>query len=384
MKRNSSKRQQTKASHFFLLFAGVVALVVILVTIFDFNQIGKSTRSISNQETLEAIRTKSRDVYNKCKGQQASCYEELSRKELLDYYSTPQILSALYDFDTYFSCHAFTHFVGRALYKKTKSIADSYSQIDFTCHGGAYHGVIEAYLDEKKLNLGDVTGDELRTICLDSRTKTDKNPSQVYAECLHGFGHAFMFITDSDLPLSLVYCDHFGLVKDREPCYGGAFMENSTSSTNPDHPPKWIKEDDKFYPCTILAEKYQNQCYFYQANYLIKTSVHNYNKVFADCEELNRSHRTNCLLGLGANLAGFSRKAGTSGAAQICSLGKNDAASLCIEGAVPSFMARYGGETSKLIEFCNRVADSLKELCFVKLGNVARSWYQNEEVKTHN
>lgn len=368
------KKEKTNFFLFLLIF---VAIFLVIISLDQLN----SPKSWGSKDPTEEIRAKSRDIYQTCKNQEASCYEKKTKNELLDVYPLQQILTALYDYDTYFSCHAFTHFLGRALYRKLESIADAYSQIDFTCHGGAYHGVMEAYLDQRKTQISTVSGDELVEICSDSKRLTDKNPSQVYTECLHGFGHAFMFITNSDLPKSLAYCDRLGKSDERERCFGGAFMENSTSSTNPDHPSRWIKADDRFYPCTILADQYQNQCYFYQANYLIKEGKYNFRGVFQDCDTLSQRYRIHCILGLGANLAGFSRAGGIAKAATVCGLGQRDAGNLCIEGAVSSFMARYGGEIKKVIEFCHGVADSLKEICFVKLGYIAKAWWQEDKIK---
>lgn len=325
-------------------------------------------------KTTAEVRLISRQISKYCMSLDANCWEEKVEKELLANYSINQVLIALYDFDQYFSCHAFTHFVGRTLYRQTRSIADSYAQIDFTCHGGTYHGVIEAYLDEKKIKISQLSGQKLRAICEDSQRLTNKNPNQVYTECLHGFGHAFMFITDSDLLESLKFCDRLLTHGEEERCYGGAFMENSTSSTNSDHPTKWLKKDDKFYPCNILADHYQRQCYYYQANYLIKLTIHNYPSVFAHCDGLLTSNRYQCILGLGANLAGFSRQAGISGAAKICSLGRNDAKNICVEGAIRSLMARYGGNIDNVLKFCRYVEDSFKNGCLSELAYVASGW----------
>lgn len=307
----------------------------------------------------------------------AACFEQKIANDLLNKYPTYQILEAIYDYDTYFSCHAFSHFLGRALYQKTQSIPDAYSQINFTCHGGMYHGVIEAYLEKSNWqeNVNDIN---LETVCQDSNAKTDKNPQAVFRECLHGFGHAFMFVTNSDLPRSLILCDQLK-VELQETCWGGAFMENSTSSTNLDHPTQWLKEGDKFFPCTILPEKYLNQCYYYQSNYLLMTSNHNFQKVFIDCNSLKENQLDYCVMGIGAILASVSNEQGIEKAAGVCHLAKQALQNTCIEGAVPSLMQRYGGQMAKVIEFCHMVDTALKEHCFAKLGKVAKNWHTQKQ-----
>lgn len=356
----------------------VVVLGVILLTINPHHSL-ESTQS--KETTTEEIRKIAKSINDDCQKKDADCFETSVRQKLLDVYPTYQILDAIYDWDTYFSCHAFTHFLGRALYQKTQSIPDSYSQINFTCHGGAYHGVIEAYLSQRNLTISSIDGDQIEQVCRDSRTKTDKNPEAVFSECLHGFGHAFMFTTDAELVTSLSYCDKLK-VEFRERCYGGAFMENSTSSTNRDHPSRYLKADDKFFPCTILENQYLNQCYFYQANYLIMTSNHNFQKVFSDCYTLSQNQYNYCIMGIGAILASVSNETSIENAASVCGQAKDSARTICIEGAVPSLLQRYGGEVEKIIMFCNLSPDDLKDACFRKLGISSKIWHTDEQVES--
>lgn len=334
------------------------------------------SQTIANTQNTDTIRKITIEITEKCKPQPAICYEEGARTQLLDKYPTTEILSAIYDFDKYYSCHAFAHFLGRALYKKLGSIPDAYSQVDFTCHGGAYHGVLEAYLDERKITVDSLSGKDLEKICSDSPKKVEKNASQVFTECLHGFGHAFMFITDSDLPKSLAYCDKLDL-QYQERCWGGAFMENSTSSTNIDHPTQWLKANDKFYPCTILDSRYLKQCYFYQANYLLKITNRDWKRVFADCGQVkDPGQHDYCILGAGAQLASVSNEQGVTTAANVCQIAKDNDAYVCIEGAIPSLFARHGGDAPQIFEFCSKVALFLREFCFAKLGSVAKTYWQ--------
>lgn len=324
----------------------------------------------------EKIRQIAKGIFEECRMEDGECYEEKVASRLLDKYQTENILKAVYDYDVYFSCHAFTHFLGRALYRNLKNVADAYSQINFTCHGGSYHGVLEAFLDERKTPIDDLSGKDLEQICSDSPKKSKKNKDQIFTECLHGFGHAFMFITDADLPAALAYCDKLDAVH-RERCFGGVFMENSTSSTNSDHPTKWLREGDNFFPCTILGEQYLNQCYFYQANYLLKITNRDYKQVFADCSVVvNSVNHDYCVLGLGAQLASVSNERGVDVAAAVCQIGQDNDAFTCIEGAVPSLFARYGGNAPQIFDFCRKVTPFLSEFCFAKLGSVARTYWQ--------
>lgn len=363
---------KVKSRAFFplVLFAGAILAFAMF----------KNSSQTLNIQNPEKIRQTAVSIHNQCTLKNPTCYQDRIQSELLDVYKTQTVLEAINDYDTYFSCHAFTHFIGRALYESTQSIPEAYSQINFTCHGGTYHGVIEAYLNDRPEGLLDFTGGQIEEICMESKTKTDKNPEAVESECFHGFGHAFMYVTDSNLKKSLELCDMI-IPQFQERCFGGAFMENSTSSTNVDHPTQWLKEGDKFYPCTILSEKYLTQCYFYQSTYLLMTSDHNYQKVFGDCYTLDGKNRQYCYMGIGAILASVSNERSVQFASTVCNIPQGEARQLCIEGAVPSMLQRWGGNVEKIVEFCNLSAADLQEVCFLKLGTFAQSWYNREKLE---
>lgn len=358
----------------YLILILLLAIVVAFVTAYIYSFKLQNKSEVKGLSTSEAIRQTALSIWQSCHGETAQCYEEGAREELVNEYSTSEILGALYDYDQHFSCHGFIHYVGRALYFKYGNIWQPYSEIDFTCHGGAYHGVIEAYLSEREGSWEDIEGEEILEVCSDSFKKSDRNPVQIFNECLHGMGHAFMFLSDSDLPKSLDYCDRLADIGNRETCYGGAFMENSTSSTNVEHPSAWLSADDKFYPCSILPESQLNQCYLYQANYWIKESNYDWTGVFKNCAELWGSWRDYCHLGIGSNLAGFSTVKGIPEAAEVCSMPDYKVGVICVEGSIPSLISRYGGEVSKAQEFCEAVNSELAEHCFVKMGAAARGW----------
>lgn len=192
---------------------------------------------------------------------------QLSPKEILTSFEAQELYPEIFS-----RCHEVTHYVGRAAYAETKSVALAYEQCAPACHGGCYHGVIEGYLKQKNISVNQVNDttvtQEIRTACGDER---DYDAPRIYWECFHGIGHALMFITDSDLMRSLRLCDALPEQGQREACYSGAFMENSSSSTNVDHPSKYLDPRDPMYPCTVLEEKYLNLCYQYQIRTLRKS-----------------------------------------------------------------------------------------------------------------
>ena len=117
---------------------------------------------------------------------------------------------------------------------------------------------IYVYLKEKKNKVGENIADLFPRVC--GKAEDYQKPIE-FNECLHGMGHAAMFITDMELLESLSLCDTFSEQRHIERCYSGVFMENSSSSTSFDHVSKYIRKDDPFYPCNSIKEKYQSLCW---------------------------------------------------------------------------------------------------------------------------
>lgn len=270
--------------------------------------------------------------------------------------------------EVYARCHEVTHFLSRSEYEKLGSIAAVYAGCNSTCHGGCYHGTLEAYLKEKNLDTKGVTR-QFSRIC---GKEEDYNAPIVFNECLHGLGHAAMYVTEADLPLSLSFCDLLPSQDGKERCYSGAFMENSSSSTNRDHPGKFVKADDPFYPCNSLEEKYLRLCWRYQSSYFSIISNQDWNKVISLCKQVPGKYQEECFRTIGTNQVGF-----TSDMKKMeddCNLVPEEFQDICIAGVVSSFAYRFVGDSSKMINFCSIVEMQEKEACFKQIGLGVLDW----------
>jgi hypothetical protein len=87
-------------------------------------------------------------------------------------------------------------------------------------------------------------------------------------------------------------------------------------------------------------------------------------------------------LGIGGNLPGLSRNIGIDNVAKICNIpDKEDSKNICIEGAISSLVARYGGINEIVVKFCQSTTENIKELCFVDLNYLAKNWgYSNNKI----
>lgn len=281
--------------------------------------------------------------------------------------------------EVYARCHEVTHYLSRSEYDKQKNIAKVYSLCDSTCHGGCYHGTMEAYLKEKQLADESVQA-QFTKVCGKAE---DYQRDLEFNECLHGLGHAAMFVTEMELLQSLALCDNISGLKEKDRCYTGVFMENSSSSTSLDHKNIYIKADDPYYPCNSLDEKYQSMCWQYQSSYFAIIQNQDWVKVAQMCLRVPPQYQDRCVRTIGTNQVGFTPQLLVM--KQDCDL-MPDAhfQSVCVEGVISSFAYRFVGDIDKMNEFCSLVEPQNKEACFKQMGTAFLDWTTDKKVASNN
>ncbi len=261
------------------------------------------------------------------------------------------------------SCHEFLHYIGREEYSKIGDIAQILGSGSSTCFSGFYHGALEQYLLSRKIDFNDSTKLEslLPYICVRDQFESNKK----FLECLHGLGHALMFINDGEVPLALKQCDTLSEFSNW--CYSGVFMENSTSSTNKDHPSKYLKDDDLLYPCTVLEDKYLSSCYQLQGFHVVRSVKGDWAKAFAVCDTVPDKYQDKCYHAMGQSLVGFTQD--LSYINKTCNqIASNTHKQNCKLGASGALGERY--ETPDLAnEFCDLVETELKSNCLQRINN---------------
>lgn len=310
-------------------------------------------------------------------GGKNSCYKKVATI-LFSQFNLSKILDLIKDnekvTEVFSRCHELTHYLSRMEYDKVKDISSVYNQCTSVCHGGCYHGPIEVYLKEKTLQVGpefeSQAGLEIPRICGKAE---DYQVPLLYTECLHGIGHATMFVTDGDLIVALRLCDKLPDLPQQEACYSGAFMENSSSSTNLDHPSKYIKADDPMYPCNTLEERYLSLCYRYQSSHFALLTKSNWDQTANLCLQVPKPYQIACFLTIGSNQVGF-----TQDMAKMiynCNLmPAPEYQQACFQGAVDALTIRYRGDVSRMIWFCSNTPPSHQQSCFSQMGLSLSSW----------
>ena len=278
--------------------------------------------------------------------------------------------------EVYARCHEVTHYLSRLEYDKQGSIAKVYAQCDSTCHGGCYHGTLEAYLKEKTNETGFTLASQFAKVCGE---KSDYQKPIEFNECLHGMGHAAMFVTEMELRESLKLCDTISDQQYKERCYTGVFMENSSSSTSFDHASIYIKADDPFYPCNALEEKYLSLCWQYQSSYFSIINKQDWKKVADLCLQIPTPYQDRCFRTIGTNQVGFTQSLETM--KKDCDLmPAENFKDICITGVVSSLSYRFVGDTQKMIDFCRLTDSQNRESCFRQIGSGVLDWDNNRDV----
>lgn len=293
-----------------------------------------------------------------------------SLKNILDVFEKYETTPELYD-----RCHETLHYLGRMEYQRVKNVRQVMTQCSTVCLAGCYHGAIEQYLIDKNIPINNGAESieiELPRIC---GSKKDYEQEEIYNQCIHGVGHAIMFLTEGEVPQSLAICDN---LPDVPLCYTGVFMQNTNGSTDSDHPSKYIKQGDPMYPCNILDDKYKEMCYGIQVAHFFKLTNFNWERTANLCDQVPSNYQNVCFTTMGSHQVGY---------ISDMEVLKNNCISLpkrshqvgCTQGTTRHLIIRYSGNVHRSIEFCQIVPIDFKQNCFREIGLSLRDWVKDDE-----
>jgi len=259
-------------------------------------------------------------------------------------------------------CHRLGHLLGRGEYKRTQSIPEALEHTSFVCESASIHGIVEGYIMEQ--NWPEITHEKLTefvtTICQPVYAG-DRSNNQVYEGCLHGIGHALMFITGNNLPLSLELCDALSVQDNARTCYSGIFMENNIGVSDYEvtasgHISEYLsRPDDPLYPCSILEERYLPLCYEYKADFSLRATVGDFDEAIELCLAVPNEYQSPCFYKIGESAPHWIPE--YNGVKTVCdriySLTGVAFRSRCIEGVVSAITWKYGGDANEVDLFCS-------------------------------
>jgi len=186
--------------------------------------------------------------------------------------------------DDDFYCHDIVHPIGVFLFGYFDGdLAEALSHVNNKCGNSLYHGVVENYLPNKVLleNI-DVKEFDITIPCMELGSSDN---SYVGLQCVHGMGHSLTKVYNYDVIEAVKRCDEFQTLGEQKMCQDGLFMENSVAQYKRGGGD--FDENDIFYPCNKLDEKYQKQCYVYQGSYILVQNNFSPLDSFEQCEKLS-------------------------------------------------------------------------------------------------
>lgn len=302
------------------------------------------------------------------------CFRELG-SVISGAFSLPQALKALSAIDEEEGikqqCHALTHYLGANEFKRTGSLGETTRACStaIACGEGCFHGAVEGYV-------GSISGDlSTSTIATTCRREDAHNDTEYFA-CTHGLGHAFMLVTDNNLPVALKGCDFVHGSLERDYCYAGVFMEDVFSYGSPDHP-STLDPHNPAALCSGLLERYLPACFGAASSFTVQIEKSNYTAVAGFCTQLPVAQQKWCYRAIGADAP--LTLSDTAAIARACEVApRGSSRSYCLAGALDFLAQGTGGDTERILSLCSNVAQGDASACFGIAGQVLESWYPGE------
>jgi hypothetical protein len=284
------------------------------------------------------------------------------------------------------ACHQLTHVVGRTAGEVDGMAA--FNRGTDVCASGYYHGVTEAVM----MRIGsEHIIDRAGTVCAEHVAPAGH--SYPHYNCVHGMGHGFMAVYESDVFKSLAGCDALSDPWEQHHCYGGVFMEQLSAMHHATRPSKSLRPHEPLYPCTAVATRYKADCYMKQTAYALFVRNEDFREVFTICRDhADADFRDVCYQGLGGDAAIKASKFVAGDHAQadtirrLCLEGTDlEARSNCIAGAVTTIIRDLAGEDAPARTLCAVLDDvSMAAVCRETLVAANRGVPPPEGVHRHH
>lgn len=174
------------------------------------------------------------------------------------------------------ACHSVMHQIAHVAVHEFKNFGNAMYHGTTLCQNGYYHGVVEEYLRNENVDV--LTPTDLQNFCRTSLSATSLATDTL--NCIHGIGHALMYMTRNDLPKSLVRCGDFLDDHMRSQCLTGAFMQEGFIATSS----KQSVIDKEVQGCTQSQE--QDQCFINLSAKTMSEAGINANEIAHYCDTL--------------------------------------------------------------------------------------------------
>lgn len=266
--------------------------------------------------------------------------------------------------DAYPVCHDEAHDLGKVIYAELHDTEAALAACENVCSSGCMHGVMmelfapehdatmneDAFMPDHHIELADVK-EQIKTICTGSAVTADYREG----DCLHGVGHAVMFMANYDIPTAMDACSVFDTYAESYYCATGAYMEYMNARDADD-----AETQGLFYPCDNT--QYPSACFRYKMPHVTSrfyVGGRALQDLVAACEALEGNEQLGCFHGIGNGHLSF-LVGGQLTLGQLCQFGTKDEQFVCIEGAMER-MSRYYPDIAEAQ--CASVEGWQKDVC---------------------
>ena len=189
-------------------------------------------------------------------------------------------------------CHSTMHEIGHVAVTEFGGLGGAFKVGNNLCQNGYYHGVVEKFFEHETLT--SLSNTRKEALCEEHVLGTSS--TALRQNCVHGIGHALMYITGGDISSSLFSCSTYAKDEDKAQCVTGALMEEGFAvqrSTSTDK----TKNDPTLICSQALGD--QNGCWLSEGSKVILQKGGGRNAALNFCHQIISSDfRKTCELGI--------------------------------------------------------------------------------------
>lgn len=252
------------------------------------------------------------------------------------------------------TCHGRGHDLGKLIFERAGEIRRALATCDGVCNSACMHGVFRQAMSGIAEG-GAANVAKPQALAARVETACATNGEYSIGDCIHGLGHAFMYMADYDVQKAMDYCDQLGAYAKSYYCATGAYME---LANNP--PAGYLNGKSIYFPCD--QSPYPAACFRYRFPVSLRDFYEaggNLGQLARGCLALERPYRLGCFHGIGNGHVQIVMRSPQS-LTEICQAGDREDQSVCIEGAIER-MARYAGDAAA--RACGSLGDWHQAIC---------------------
>jgi len=268
-------------------------------------------------------------------------------------------------------CHEYAHHLGGFLFSYVRDVNQAFSTSEeMFCGGAVYHGVVQGFMTsqvtDNNISPSDIA---INKIC----PEDSEHPQAIERwECLHGIGHGLTITYDYDVFAAVERCNEFEQGWESVSCAKGLFMENVNNYYETGIGA--INEDDVFFPCNMVDDKFAPPCYHYHVTHISKIKNGVVVDIFEECNKIPDFAKY-CYRGMGKRFAPTVYS--DVGKSATCLITPIEFQTDCYKGIAMLFADNR--TTEEALDFCKTIPEEFKMDCFGEVGKWIHMVYSTEE-----